>query len=250
MEKQGNRNSFFPTILPLAIAGISIWGFLLSYFYEAGILKYYNITTRFIKIDVSILPLSWRAFVFLIIMGAIALIKYIFFSSHFYKKTWKYNDEVSIKSIIMYCLHILPLLAIPLVYLYIKYWIAFLYIHIYFVLLFFLIILIWFTFIFWKVKKKNILRNATILIIIFILYTGGIESSFINGYNFAKHKEYYYTVAHHGNLVVINENNDFILCSKYNSQDSTLDSSIKILYFSSDTSITLNMVKFGNIKQR
>jgi hypothetical protein len=239
-----NKNGCLSTITPLSIAGITIWGFLLTYFTEVGILKYYKIPTRLIKLDIHIFAMSWRAFLFLISFAFLCYLVYLLFEKWSEKQPGK---NIKFKNPgIHYLLLFLFNVFFPIVgYFWLMESFCYKIIMIYYFIIFVIL-----TFYLWASSEHYKLWIFTILTIILFVYVGGMEISYSYGYNVVKNKDEYFIINDDSTSVVILENNEFILWSKYNHCSSTLDSSFKITYFSSDTSISLKLIELGPIKQK
>ena len=248
----GNNNSLLDKISKLStlfIAGATFWGFLITYFNEVGILKYYGVSTRYIQLDIHIFAMSWRAFIALSIIGFLCLIVFIILEKIAPKCTIiKVKIKIEWK-------HWLFLILMDVFFITVGYYYFIKSFHPIATILLFTLPLLVLTYYIWLTKEahaneKNGIRILSFLLMIIVVFIGGMESSFTMGYNFAKTKNEYYIINKNPKKVVILENNQFILWSHYNKFSSTFDSSFEITYFPNDTSINLELINIGPIKQR
>jgi len=228
----------------LFIAGATFWGFLITYYNEVGILKYYGVSSRFIKLDIHIFAMSSRSFVVLFVVGLICYIFYQLLSCGLNK-----NQDVKLNSKyeLIHCL-LLSLTVIFFIIIGYKYLME--YTNIYGMIAFFLKLLLFLVYFYWVSDKYSKFRMITVLLIVFVLYLGGIESSYTKGFDFCRRNGDYHIINEDTSKVVILSNNEFVLWSDYNKEDSTLDGSFKLTYFSSDTSMHLRQIELGPIKRR
>jgi hypothetical protein len=220
----------------LFIATITAFAYFCTYYSEAGILKFYNISTRLLSLEIHVFAMSWRAIA--ILSGASIIWLYL----HKCKKgisikTIKDNYSIVILFSFALLFHTYTYIEFAISDIEISEW--------FFIISFFMMnsLIIYLL----KYIESDFYRQIVFYLIILIIFAEGIGCSYIRGYNFSRNKESYYFINSSDENIVISEQNNYIICSKI-LNDMYIDSTFSIRYFSSDTMITLDLKKTNKLK--
>jgi hypothetical protein len=224
--------------LSILIAGVTAFAYLCTYYHEAGILKFYSISTRFISLDIHVFAMSWRALSILLAASTIWFIIY----AH------KENSGIKNRFIYRICI-VISFLHVPLMwafYLYVKFGISNNEINTWYIIIFFVIANSFWIYPIKKIKNK-LFRPISILAFIGCIFAEGMGCSYINGYNNVRKKTDYYFIKSESYNVVIVEHNNYFICSKI-INDRYIDSTFSVKYFTADSPFEIYMKYTGRLK--